>query len=91
MQRLINNNNNNNYTDIYTQFDVNIKCSMDPSCYTHVRRAEHVQCATASLVTVPVITERLEIIEAVSQPFVVDPSAVIVSSAAVRVIGGDVS
>jgi len=43
-------------------------------------------CATASLVTVPVVTERLEIIEAVTQPFVVDPSAVVVSSTDVDVV-----
>jgi hypothetical protein len=55
---------------------------------------DHVMCATASLVTVPVVTERLEIIEALSQPIVVvDPSSVVVSSAAATnvaaVVGGE--
>ena len=49
------------------------------------------------IVTVLVVTERLEIIEALSQPIIVDPSSVIVSSAAatsvsaanVAVVGGE--
>ena len=45
--------------------------------------------ATASLVTVPLETERLEIVESFSEPLVVNSESVVVSSAAVTVVNGN--